>query len=188
MQLPFPLNPPNGHTVLITDTAQQSSTFLELDCEIHYHSKSLLLNTTSVQLVSNEVNHIQRDLLTELTLSKLLYNVDMAIHLSPNSSTTINSAESCRVEWWRKSRSGKVETGRGVLKKANNQLVYTSDKQSTQPASMVPSSTFNLSMTERQVEQRASSAFAPHSTLTVNLEDGPLPGFDSDDPDADLDL
>ena len=201
MQLPFPLNPPNACTVLLTDTAEQSHHFLSLDHTIHSHSKHILLETTPLKLLPGELNHVQRDLLSDLHLAKLSYAIDMAIHLAPMDDNTINSQEACRVQWWRKSRSGKVETGQGFLKKANNQLIYTTIKPgqptttSTPPPSL-PTSTFNLFMNDRQSEQKASVVL-PHFKAQKHQKEsfggeagvqGPLPGFDSDDPDADLDI
>lgn len=198
MQLPFPLNSPTGSTVLLTDTAQQSCKFLCLDNTIHSHNKAILLKQGPITLVPKEINHVQRDLLTDLELARLMYGVDMAIHIGSLHENKVNSEESARLQWWRKSRSGKVEIGHGVIKRANNQLIYTADKTSQQAptttTSAMPSSTFNLFINDKQSEQKASVMLPHFKAQRESFSDeqagvqGPAPGFDSDDPDADLDI
>lgn len=193
--MPFPLAPPSASsTVLVTDTCEQSCKLLDLE-DVHCLNDGIFLNG-NVLLKAGCINTLQRDLLTDLQLHKLYYHADMILNINPYES--INSSSSCRVEWMKKTKSGKVEQGEGVLKRGSDGvLLYTSmDKILPSNANnnqSQPSSTFNLYANKRQSEQRAS-VILPHykaqqlDIVEMKCANTGEPGFDSDDPDADLEF
>lgn len=194
--LPYPLTPQSFCSLIITDTAEQS-------CEFFLPSNSTCLNqkimtNQPIVVEAGKTYHLQRDLLSALELSKVLYHADMAIHVAPEEPCR-NSNTTCMVQWWKKSRPGKLDHGEGKLTKpANGQLIYTASKKEQRhrpTAAITPSSSFNLFMTEKQVDQR-SSIILPHFKAQNDVHDdhhsmidtNQPPGFDSDDPDADLEI
>jgi hypothetical protein len=164
---------------------------------VHSHDRiALLQGPDAITLIPGQPNRIQRDLLpSPLHLARLLYPVDMALHIDPVDDAACNSECECRVQWWRRSRSGKLESGRGFIKLASgsNQLVYVKDVDgAVTGGGALPQSTFNLfASSERQREQRAE-VMLPHYRAQREQDEevtaGGEPGFDSDDPDADLDF
>jgi hypothetical protein len=183
MMLPYPLTISPSFSVVITDTAEQSAMFLLDDSVISLNEDIILKNRISLQ--SGHVYCLQRDIVSDVELAKILYNVDLTIHVAPDQA--VNSNSSCLVQWWRKTKSGKVESGQGRLVKSNDQLLYTARKKEVPTITSIPSSTFNLFTSEKQNEQK-SSLVLPYFKAQQDPDLSSVPGFDSDDPDADLDI
>lgn len=183
MLLPFPLTVPPSYAVIITDCYEQSAEFF-LDSSVISLNLDIMLKK-EFSILGGLVYCLQRDLIDELRLARILYNADMAVHVKPD--VAINSDSSCIVQWWRKSKSGKAECGQGRLTLSNGQLCYCAEKEKSPIYKAVPSSTFSLFASEKQNDKK-SSLIHPLFQARMSFNDDAKPGFDSDDPDADLDL
>jgi hypothetical protein len=140
------------------------------------------------------VYYVQRDLFpTSTLLDRLLYHFDMAVHVGPVEGH-INSDTRCAVSWWRRTGSGRVDIGDGIIStdRVGGQLQYREldgklEKSKDAKAAAMPTSSFNLFLSERQREQK-ETVVLPHFKAQGDAVQQTSMDYDSDDPDADLEI